>query len=48
MPPSTFVVARAQFLLQLLVVALDAPAQVRGGDQVLDRRAGRQVRQEVL
>ena len=35
-PTSTFVVAQAEFLLEILVVALDAPAQMRGANQVID------------
>ena len=47
-PAVAFVVSEAQFLLQLLIVALDAPAHVRAGDQVVDRRVDRQVRQEAF
>ena len=35
-PTSAFVVAQAEFLLEILVVALDAPAQMRGANQVID------------
>ena len=40
-PPAAFVVAEAKFLLEILVVALDAPAQFGGVDEGLDRGVGR-------
>jgi len=38
-PVTFFVVAQAKFLLQFLVVALDAPAQLDQADECLERKA---------
>jgi hypothetical protein len=40
-PSSAFVVPKAEFLLEILVVAFDAPAQLCAVDEGLDRRVGR-------
>jgi hypothetical protein len=36
-PPSPFVVVQSQLILELLKVALDAPADLCQADQVLER-----------
>lgn len=41
-PPSAFVVAQSQFLLEFLIVSLDPPTQLGGVDQLGDRSVGRQ------
>lgn len=38
-PPSVFVVAQSQFLLEFLIVSLDPPTQLGGVDQLGDRGA---------
>src|SRR3712207_4137595 len=47
-PAAALIVAKADLLLELLVVALDQPARLGGMDQVLERGARRQVGQPVL
>lgn len=47
-PPSTFVMAEAEFLLQILIVALDAPPQLGGRHQVGNPRCAGQRRQPVF
>src|SRR5215813_7675563 len=47
-PASAFEVAQPEFLLELLVVALDAPAQLRNVDQTFEGDVGRQGREPVL
>ena len=47
-PTSTLVVAQAEVLLQILVVAFDAPALVGNADQLVDRGVLRQSGQEVF
>jgi phage baseplate assembly protein gpV len=47
-PTSTLVVAQAEVLLQILVVALDAPALMGNADLLVDRRVLRQGGQEVF
>lgn len=47
-PTSPFIVAEPQFLFQVLVVPLDAPAHVRLGHQVVQRDVVRQRRQVVF
>jgi hypothetical protein len=47
-PASTFVMAEADFLFQLLIIAFDAPAQLDGVDKLIERDVGRQGRQPVL
>jgi hypothetical protein len=47
-PASSFVVAQAQFLLEVLVVALDAPAHLGFEDHALQRHVLRQRGQPVL
>jgi hypothetical protein len=41
-------VPQSEVLLQVLVVALNVPALMRGSDEVVQRRVGRQRRQPVL
>src|SRR3954463_149211 len=47
-PAAALVVAEADLLLELLVIALDQPARLGGMDQVLEWGARRQVGQPVL
>jgi spore cortex formation protein SpoVR/YcgB (stage V sporulation) len=47
-PSSAFVMPESQFLLQILVVALDTPAHVRLGDQFFQCNVSRKGPQEVL
>ena len=47
-PPAAFVVAEAQFLLEIPVVALDAPAQLGGVDERFDWHIRRQGREPVF
>jgi hypothetical protein len=44
-PGTTLEVARPQFLLEFLEVALDAPVQLGNPDQLLERRGGREIGQ---
>jgi len=47
-PTSAFEVIQAHFLLEVLVVALDAPAQLGELDQALEGDVGRQGGEPVL
>src|ERR1700750_2378618 len=47
-PASAFEVAEPEFLLELLVVALDAPAQLRNVDQTFEGDVGWQGREPVF
>ena len=47
-PAAPFEVAQPDLLLELTIVALDAPAAFRGGDQLADRGVGRHGGQPVL
>src|SRR5215212_7201181 len=51
LPPgirAAFEMVEAEFGLELLILLLDRPTLMRESDQLLDRRAGRQVHEEVL
>jgi hypothetical protein len=43
-PASPFEVGEAEFALEFLIIAFDAPAQFRGVDEDFDRRVVRQGR----
>jgi hypothetical protein len=43
-PPPSLIVGETEFLLELLVVLLDAPTHLGGGDQLLKRRLRREGR----
>jgi hypothetical protein len=47
-PSSALIVAKAQFLLEFQLIALDQPAQLGQKDQPIDWGVGRQVRQPEL
>src|SRR5215469_11251231 len=47
-PGTALEVIESQLLLEFKIVALDAPAQLGGPDQLLKRRGGREVGQPVL
>lgn len=47
-PPSAFVVAQSQFLLELLIVSLDPPTQLGGVDELGDCSVGRQGGEPIL
>src|SRR5271168_3604873 len=47
-PASPFEMGEAEFTLEFLIVALDAPAQFRGIDEHFDRRVLRQGREPVF
>src|SRR5271167_231354 len=47
-PPASFIVPEPDLLLELLIIALDAPAQLGGVDQIAEWDAARQGREPVL
>src|SRR5258708_21907803 len=47
-PAASFIVPEPDFLLELLIIALDAPAQLGGIDQIAECDAARQSREPVL
>src|SRR5260370_20083700 len=47
-PPASFKVAQPDLLLELLIVALDAPAQLGGVDQIAERDVSRQGREPIF
>src|SRR5450631_247732 len=47
-PPASFIMPEADLLLELLIIALDAPAQLGGIDQIAECDAARQGREPVL
>src|SRR5260370_15546619 len=47
-PPAPFVMAEPDLLLELLIIALDAPPQLGGVDQIAERDVTRQGREPVL
>src|SRR5258708_15899414 len=47
-PAASFIVPEPDFMLELLIIALDAPAQLGGIDQIAECDAARQSREPVL
>ncbi len=47
-PPTSFIVSESDLLLELLIIALDAPAQLGGIDQIAECDAARQGREPIL
>jgi hypothetical protein len=47
-PAAAFVVAEADLLFQLLIIAFDAPAQFDGVDELVEGDVGRQGRKPIL
>src|SRR4030088_983661 len=47
-PAASFIVPEPDFLLELLIIALDAPAQLGGIDQIAECDAARQSREPIL
>src|SRR5215216_925447 len=47
-PPASFKVTQPHFLLELLIIALDAPAQLGGVDQIGGRDVLRQGREPIF